>query len=370
MRIEIILFSLVLALAQLPMRASASDTTSLATIIQGLRSYEAKLFQHTGEFQIRLKSRVSDITPAKGKILPIKWQLARKKDLWYTWACALHQPDSCAEIQIAKKGKLFEWRQDDRFCFVHNFDNGWNIFEHWGYFQRLGLNIYRYIAETNGIDYQALTSMDENRGEHAVVSRPMVPSCLEANAGKYLVHADKARIDDGFCWVVEYPGVDKLWIDPDKGFVVRKRIYHFGFGKPVWGAIHNSDYREIKPGLWVPFTQVEDRYATMSYHPQSLWGKVLQEVTYEVDDFSLSKVDESLFDPRVKPGVMVWDSSRNIEYPISDANADPFAGPISHGIAQRRWSKLLLALNIVMIVCLIAVLAWRGFWKRKHYGNA
>ncbi len=179
----------------MPATSNASDPITVAAIIDGIRSYEAHLFQDTDEFQICVTSRVTDITPTKGRVRPIKWELARKKDSWYTWACVLSAPESSAEIQIAEKGKLFEWTQDQKSCFVRNFDNGYNIFRNWGYFQRLGLNIYRYIAKTNGADYQKVAMMSGNTGEAAVLARPMLPYFLEANATRYTVHAGMEKVD-------------------------------------------------------------------------------------------------------------------------------------------------------------------------------
>ena len=351
-----------------PADVAALDAMTPAQIIEGVCSYERNLFQRTDEFRIGLKSHVKDITPSKKeRVLAAGWQLARKGDLWYTEVNGVEGRNG-REIQIAKRGKLFEWTTSDPFCFVHDFDNGWNFFQEWGYFQRLGLDIYRSVAETNQIDYQKLLTMNGNRGYHAALAHPMLPHCLEINKGKYVVRPDKEELDAAFCWVVEYPGVDKLWIDPDRGFVVRKRIYHFGFGKPVWRAIHNSNYREIKPGLWVPFTQTEDVYANIEQQPQSLWGKVIQQITYEVDYFDLSTVDDSLFSPPVKPGVMVSDSSRKMEYRISEAGSDPFAGPIAIGIRRRGVSIQLIAC-IVALICLTATLLWRRLRTRGAHTN-
>ena len=121
--------------------------------------------------------------------------------------------------------------------------------------------------------------------------------------------------------------MDRFWIDPDRGFAVPRRVYNWGPGKPQKFEFRHRDYGEVKPGLWLPFTQIEDKYASIVAEREAIWGKVAARSEYRLRSIEFDSLPDNFFDTKLPPGTRVLDQVHQRQYAVSgDNDNDPFPG--------------------------------------------
>ena len=131
----------------------------------------------------------------------------------------------------------------------------------------------------------------------------------------------------------------------------------------------NRDFKEVKPGLWLPFEQTVLHYAKIKSEDTSLWGKVTSRCVNKVQSIDFNGQFDQYFDVRLPPGTVVNDFARDIKYTVAEKDADPFSVsiPAARSIlgpkkkSQRIW--WLVGGNIVLIL----VVAW--VWARRVRPN-
>ena len=190
----------------------------------------------------------------------------------------------------------------------------------------------------------------------------LLPDCMKNNPRKYIVHEGTEEIEGYPCWVVEWQGTDKIWIDPKIGGAIRKRIVHWSESGPIKSVIMNSDYREVQKGIFLPFRQEVTNFVgpEMELH-QSLWGKEHSYFVYKVDSAQIGSFDadaEAFFDVKLPVGASVYDLRHDMHYSVYDPNVDPFAGPIAEGLKVNRYVKF-RAICIIAGSILIFIAVWR-----------
>ncbi len=74
-----------------------------------------------------------------------------------------------------------------------------------------------------------------------------------------LVDDDRCRIegqefvDGAWCHVLEIPGSERIWVDRDRGVVPRRTYLDSAGDHPEIARYESSDFREVIPGLFLPF---------------------------------------------------------------------------------------------------------------------
>jgi hypothetical protein len=361
---------------------SADERPTLEQIIAGLEQYEKLLFENTS-LQLRYaRSETEDVTPSaySGGYFRAEWSLAYRGDKWFAerrfldpvktenlWIPA--EP----ETQIIKQGVLLEWKQSSHSAVVDRFDLGRNFYAGLFYTRNLSLDAPARIAKSNGAD---LATVRKRYSDDADL--PFLPIFLRDNSAQYRVLPDREEVDGQNCWVVEWPGMDKFWVLPERGFAVPRRIYHFGPGKPIRYEFLHKDYREVKPGLWLPFTQIEDKYASITSESKDIWGRVAARNRYELLSAEFDSVPDSRFEVSLPPGTKVIDTIRKFKYAVEGKlDTDPFTAEIEkakqifpptqvspkpQSMTSRGW--LVLALNVGVFV---GIAAWliRRRWSSE-----
>ena len=61
-------------------------------------------------------------------------------------------------------------------------------------------------------------------------------------------------MDGAWCHVVEYPGRDRIWLDPAAGFAMRQRMCFSGDPPRLKQIIRARDFHEVEAGVWLPFS--------------------------------------------------------------------------------------------------------------------
>ena len=345
---------------------------TVGDIIGGIKASENNFFQLDSFLVNCGRKKSENITPSRygGGYINVAFIVAKSGDQWFTSKAFTEvgqkgpSGDNTVrgvwtplepEISVLKKDILLEWVQYGERASVDRFADSHNVHQCFDYFRHIGWNVSRRIVETDGGNYDAVLKIP---ALNDYLDHPFLPEFLEKNKSRYVVHPDREDVDGFLCWVVEYPGMDRLWIDVDHGYAVRKRIYHWGPGKPRKFAVLNQDWKEVTPGLWLPHKQIVDKYASIVSEDSKIWDQVTARMHYEVEEILIDNVPDSLFEVSLPVGTRVIDLVRGTQYTIYDPSTDPFAGPIELASRANRF-VIFRAITIIIGSILIIVAVWR-----------
>ncbi|MDR0608500.1 MAG: hypothetical protein LBG58_00130 [Planctomycetaceae bacterium] len=317
-----------------------------------------------------LTSKIESLVPGEENIsYQIRTVLARQQQQWLARTEVLDsgsqskKTEPYFELFLTKNGQVLQWTSDNITCQIRPFSES-NIYLYWDYTRYLGLNVYKSIAESNNISYNDLSLAAQSNPVLAMLNDLFIDETLAVNADRYTIHPIPEKIDGFDCWIVEWSGMDKMWIDVEYGFIVRKRIVHFSPDSPIKQVVYNRDYQLIKEGLWLPYTQIVEEYANPEYKPQSLWGKPIKRIHYKVEKLDMDHTDLSLFNVTVPEGTYVIDSIRKMDFIVVEDGTDPFAEPIELA-SSKLGSHKYRAIIIVVVDIVFLLLLWYFVSKSK-----
>jgi hypothetical protein len=116
----------------------------------------------------------------------------------------------------------------------------------------------------------------------------------------------QVRIDNIWCYVLERPGVDKLWLDPSIGFALRRRERYSGRPAVTFAHYELSDYREAAPGIFLPWM-----LRRRVFNPRLISKDGLPSMTFEsvcrVIRTEVNHVQPQLFRFTPPPGTLIKD---------------------------------------------------------------
>jgi len=165
--------------------------------------------------------------------------------------------------------------------------------------------------------------------------------------------------------------MDKICVSVDHGYAVRRRVYHWNPQGPLARQVDNSDFREVKPGLWLCFRQTVETYGSLD-EDEAHWDRVISRSTSEVTDCDFSRPPDALTALRLPAGTRVTDSIRNLQYTVSDEQGDPFEKPLGEareaGRVTRRTGVIgpIIIANAVLLVLVVLYI----FLRRKKVAAA
>ncbi len=350
-------------------RGLAQGPLDLDQVIEGLERRE-KLFFESRSMLIRYErvktTRLTAAVASGGGLLPAEWTVAYHGDKWFVQR-RFAQPFETKEVVVAPDPKtnlvrdqlIVEWEAGDNQVYLDSFKEGRNIYAGLYYTRNLSLDAPKHIANAAGVS-QNLHKIRKRYADEAGL--PFLPEFLRENRAHYRVLSKPQEIEGVRCWVVEWPDMDWFCVAVDRGFAVPRRRFCWGPGKPLRFEFRNSDYQEVKPGLWLPFRQVVDRYASIVAAKESLWGKAASRSEYRLKSLEIDDVPESLFDLELPAGTMVHDFVRDFNYVVSgEDDSDPFAAAIKHARDARRrslWRWLGALLTATVLLLLVAQRIW------------
>lgn len=265
-------------------------------------------------------------------------------------------------INVVRGETVVEFRAGHKSAVVGLTENGRNTYRDLTYFSNYSLDAPKYVAKSLGIE----AKLGEIRKEFAMYTDlPFLPEAISGNLSSYSVLPDKELIEGASCWVVERKGKDRIWVDEDS-LVIRRRKHSWKSSQSTQLDVVNSDFREVKPGLLLPFKQVETTYFDPTYLPK-LADQVRFVATYVVEEIKFDTLDDSFFDLTLPQGTTVYDAIRDFNYVVSNDRASAFEAPIAKAkselkavarpVAIRMW--LLILLNVALIVGVIGLLLFR-----------
>ena len=346
--------------------AAEDSTHSLEVVVKGMENTK-RLLENVSGFKIICKTaKIEQVTPSElGRQIRAEWTLIRNDRIWRVDVRPideLKRSDGTpfpmtTDIIVAKNNMAMVYTEHNEIAVVYPLMECSDFFQQWGYFVRTGFCLFETMAQTNQLNYKTLLKQVYKGSPFEIVGSPTVPEFLNQNIRNYTI-APKVEIIDGHaCVVVQWPQKDVMWVDPEHGFVIRKRVFYFSSENVKQFEIQNRDFVEVQPGLWLPQVQIETCFADVSYQPQNLWDKPLQRIAYEVS-IDCSRVDVKTVEFTPPVGTRVTDVVRHENYRIYDPNADPFAGPIEQGLKANRY-VMFRAITIIIGSILIFIAVWQ-----------
>ncbi len=182
--------------------------------------------------------------------------------------------------------------------------------------------------------------------------------------GRYEVVEPEAREGESRCVVVERKGLDRLWLDRDRGYSVVRRDWRWAEGKSLRNRVRNSYFREDLPGVWLPRSSTVEFMGKPDVAPDTLC------VTARISVKDLQVRPNESFVPRAKVGMIVFDMPGKKDYRVPDGR-DADLAKLADG--EEGFPRVepynsvmgyIVTGNLVVIAIALALLLWR-FWRRR-----
>lgn len=342
-----ILLPLMAAIGLVPQLYGASAPPSIAEVLEGLQRIEQTVFE-TKSFYVKYERDevVKLLNPGIGGLLPAQWTQAFYRDKWYSErrftrpeiielpTGARSEVPAAPSIQVLKDGIVLEWDQASQPVVIHEIRKFSNLYGGLNYTRNLSLDAPKYIAQAGKVELAAMRAVDKDN-----TCLPFLPEYLRANRNKYNVLPQPEMINGIECWILEWPGMDRIAVDAQRGFAIIRRSYSWAPGKPLQVEVTNSDHRQVKPGLWLPFQQHETRYASIVAQPQANWGKPELRARYTVQAMRFDDLDDAFFQVKLPPKMKVFDAVRGFNYEVEGNTHEPFAEAIAAATAKQQAAK-------------------------------
>lgn len=358
--------------------AAKASPPSIQEITEGLRKNEVAIFDDSTSFEL-LYARVSseDVikTTSSGGQLLMRWHIAHMRpDAWFAQSAYL-QAQSKTGVTLSptpvtvmvRNGMCLDWSGGNSVCYIDPNSKTTDYLKGWYYFQYLGFDVYSKLMRSIQVDSNEVEDYLNKHDDPFLkdLREPFLLPSLTANGSKYSVRPTPETVDGHECWVVEWPGVQQFWVDPATNFSVRRRVVNWALDKPIKYDVKCSDMREVKPGLWLPFSLTVDNYTRLQSEDEKLWGSVANRSTYKTERMDFNQDIERLFTVDLPAGVMVNDFARQLFYRVPPDGGDPFEEPltIAREQLQRPVNRWLTIINAAVVAVLILLVAIR--WRRS-----
>jgi hypothetical protein len=305
-----------------------------------------------------------------GALMLAKHRIAFSGNRWYTfrqWTEPSNDDGVLVPaeplVQVIKDGFLLEWNQHHKQAFADSFAEGRNIYADWYYTLYCSLNAPKRILQSNGhADLE-----DKLKKKYPdYCDHPFLPDAVQTHLGDYILRSTSESVDGAKCWLIEWPGVDRIWTDPNCGFAIRRRAHTWGVDKPLRAEIWNRQLKEVKSGLWLPYSQEVELYAHLA-EPKAKWGKVQSRSSYSVQSIEFDTLTPEFFDIELPPGTYVFDLPRKFKYVVADSATDPLIAPIQQAqqIRQRRTMiQTGVAVGVACVLVVAAIIVRRRYFAR------
>ena len=359
----------------------ASEPPTIEQVIQGFERIEQLFFDENGVIIKYERTNSVDVvkTDYSGKLFLAEWTLAFKGNKWFAtrrFTEPFKKVDffipSEPKTEVVKGGLILDWPPEYQRAALDKFNLGFNFYAGWFYTLNLSLDTPKHIASSNGAGDRTKEIRERYSDE---ADHPFLPDFLRDNRSKYQVLPKPEEVDGATCWVIEWPGMDRICVDSNRGFAMVRRLYHWGPDKPPRFEMRNSEHKEVKPGLWLPFKQTVIRYASIVAEKLPLWGKPASSTDYRVHKIEFGNVPDSIFDVELPAGTTVFDIPRNFTYKVPGSSTiDPFSSPIVDGMTeiqnypQQSGSSralLVISINVCVIITILSMIAYRVFTKKR-----
>lgn len=209
------------------------------------------------------------------------------------------------------------------------------------------------------------------------------PDVYDRSGLRWVVEPMCQSVDGHVCHVISEPTLGRReWIDPATGYVKRfQEVRESGefwepAGEDIETRIWNSDFKEVAPGIWLPFRSRSVTYAVEA-SGQGQPGAIVSGNDVVALRLAVNEdVPDSLFELRFQPGTVVVDQVRNVAYlvgnngeeidPESDAGRQLFEGNLGSRPALQWRPSIWLLVNAAVVMSLAALVAMRLLRNRRQ----
>ncbi len=342
---------------------------SISEIQQGIMRIDRALFERESLRIVYALDHSEDVNPTKmsGGLFLTEWEIAHLGGK--AWYVRWRFPEQKVRVEgvrlekepvyaVAKDGLSLFWMRDNGRCMINPVDSNIGYMNGWHFIRYAGINVYRHIAASTWNDMARLK--DEMRGESLLetIEEPLLPDALDTHREKYVVRSEPELVDGTSCIVLEWPGMDKIWVDPNRGFAVIRRIVHWSPDAPRKYDVLNRNLKEVQPDVWLPSQQIVDHYTKISADPKDVWDKVACRSTYNLKSIAFDADVSDLFNVQPPVGTYVDDYARNVRYRIRSEGASPFEVP-SGQVPGSSYLRITLIVLNVAVACFLFVWIWR-----------
>jgi len=109
-------------------------------------------------------------------------------------------------------------------------------------------------------------------------------------------------VDGLHCLILSRPGLDRLWLAKDRGWAIVRREWRWSLDGPLKRRIDNRDFREISPGIWIPYKGVMEIFGHPATRPNQRVGQLRATVMLAEAD-----VAAAWFEPDFPKGTIIDD---------------------------------------------------------------
>jgi hypothetical protein len=287
--------------------AMAQTPPTLDQILEAMRRAESRFFGNESMLVKYERIKVTNMLPSSGE-LPVEMTIAYRGNKWFVqkrfthpMKTAQYVVPSKPKIQVVKDGFILDWDQSANLVYVDE-KGGLGLGLYYGllYTRNLSLDAPKYIAKCGGPD---LSTVREKVPDIAAL--PFYPEYFRQNMVHYKILPKTETVSGMDCWVLEWPGMDRLWVAPTRDYAVVRRAYCWGPSKPLRLDVTHADYREVKPGFWLPFSTIEDKYADIRAGSvkEAEWGKIAAHIENKVTSLTVDNLEDSFFDSTCLAGL-------------------------------------------------------------------
>jgi hypothetical protein len=344
--------------------ALPGEGLSIDTVLEGLDARSRGVLE-TDSFYVEYKwgnvehlaeSRIVDRIPGvstrnarRGSYFYCEVQLDPGQEKWTSHTASVYRPDDGVQVSL-KRGEnpmaAIEGAADP------------TIYQFWDYTDNLHLNVYQYV---DGLEW---------RRAFPPGRQPLlIPEDIRARRDEFRLLPDRELIDGVECCVIERPGVVRFALDPSRSFAVM-RTEQF-WSPEFWpkAGEHpdtlrlvrtHHDFREVKPGVWLPFLQRETLYADPNVDTAELWGRPVLRWNLRVGKLEFDTLTTDFFRVEIPDGTVVQDNIRKIEYLKSATGELPFGDALLQGKQGTERGRWLLIVNALVAAAFVG-----GFLLRK-----
>jgi hypothetical protein len=163
-------------------------------------------------------------------------------------------------------------------------------------------------------------------------------------------------VDGVACHILDRKGLDRLWVDPAHGFVVRRRDYHFSIeGLPLRERTYLQDVGELA-GAWLPRKIIREEYGQLD-EEKALLNKLCARKTLIARAMLATADADSQFALQITSGAHVVDQIRGFDYIALKDGEDPFIK--KSGEARPLLRKVWVLVAVALMLAAILVICFR-----------
>lgn len=307
---------------------SACYANDIARIAEQIEANGNAFIGEHASFEVLIRKHATQnvqASRASGGLIPADWRIAKHGRNWYSERVFIQdgkQDAANVKTIVLNKGKVLEGKPGARYVSVTPFEQLPNLLGAMdNFFRFAGINAPAAIRRDSGseLSWSKFVALAPDELE-----RPLLPDCLlERNTNYRIIKETGEQIVVANSW-------DEITLDASKNFAITHRKTRWGPDLPWRDEITNSDFREVKPGLWIPFKTEELIYAKYKAEDESIWNKVTAKCLYKLEELKFDGIDEGLFAPELPVGTRVVDTVSGIRYEVTKAN-NPFEDEITEG---------------------------------------